>query len=159
MRLSKGGGITGLVLAACVLCACASEPASPEAQVRAVLNRAEEAAEARDLATLRALISEDYLDERGQNKQAVAGMLQFYFMQHRSIFLVTRITNLAFPEPARAQVGATIGMAGRPGEAAPDPAFLHADLYWFDFTLVDEGQGDWKLTHAAWRRAGAGEAP
>lgn len=147
-----------LVLATGLLFACASEPASPEAQVRALLEQAEEAAEDRELSALRDFIADEYRDERGQNKQRILGILQYYFLSHKSIYLLTQVKALEFPEPSRAEVGVLVGMAGQPGEGALDWSLFRADVYRFDFTLVDEGGGDWKVVGATWRRGSIEEA-
>ena len=46
---------------------CGSEPETPEARVRALLARAEAAAEARDVAALAECISERYADEESRS--------------------------------------------------------------------------------------------
>lgn len=136
-----------------LVCACASEPASPEQEVRSVLEKAEAAAEARDLDVLRDLIADDYRDERNRGKAQVLGAIQFYFATHRSIHLLTQVKQLTFTEPDRAEVGLLVGMAGRRAEGTTDWSLFRADLYRFDFSLRYEGADDWKVVEAAWRRA------
>jgi len=106
---------------------------------------------------LKQLISEAYSDERGQDRQALVGLLTFYFLRNESIHLLTRVQSIAFPEPARADATVFVAMAGTPIIAAEELARIRADLYRFDFSLSDEGGGDsdWKVSRAAWRRATA----
>jgi hypothetical protein len=143
------------MLAAASLPACAAEPDSPEAQVRALLQQAEAAAEEKDVGALKQLVSESYSDERGQDRQAIAALLTFYFLRNQSIYLLTRVGKIEFPEPARARTTVLVAMAGTPIPDIEELARIRADLYRFDFSLGDEGSGDWRVTRAAWRRATA----
>jgi hypothetical protein len=142
-----------MMLAAASLAACAAEPDSPEAQVRALLERAEEAAEEKRVGALKQLISEIYSDDHGQDRQAVAGLLTYYFLRNQSVHLLTRVRSIEFPEPARARATVFVAMAGMPIPGIDELARIRADLYRFDFSLADEASGDWRVTRAAWRRA------
>lgn len=143
------------MLAAASLSACAAEPDSPEAQVRALLQRAEAAAEEKDAGALKQMVSESYGDDSGRDRQAIAGLLTFYFLRNQSIYLLTRVGKIEFPEPARARTTVLVAMAGTPIPGIEELARIRADLYRFDFSLGDEGSGDWKVTRADWRRATA----
>ncbi len=145
-------------LAALILTACTAAPDSPEAQVRALLSRAESAAEKRDVGVFKELISEGYTDEQGQDRQALAGLLTYYFLRHQTIHLFTRIQFIdvadaesAEPESARASI--LVAMAGTPILVVDDLERLRADLYHFDFDLVREDDGEWRVSRAAWSRA------
>lgn len=153
-------------LAALILTACTAAPDSPEAQVRALLSRAESAAEKRDVGVFKELISEGYTDEQGQDRQALAGLLTYYFLRHQTIHLFTRIQSIdvadaknitfadaesAEPESARASI--LVAMAGTPILIVDDLERLRADLYHFDFDLVREDDGEWRVSRAAWSRA------
>ena len=73
-------------VALALLAAC-SGPASPEQQVRAVIDSMETAVEARG-----------------------------YFVANQSVHLLTRIESLEFPSPDEARVKLQVGMAGRGGQ-------------------------------------------
>jgi hypothetical protein len=141
-----------LAFVAVLQIACGSKPDSPEARVRALFDRAEVAAEKKDLGTLRDLISDTYLDDLGQNKQAILGVLSFHFFRNQSIYILTRIQSIAFPEPAQAGAVVFVATAGQPIRGTEELAALRADLFRFDITLADNGKGDWKVTRAQWRR-------
>jgi hypothetical protein len=85
----------------CAVLACGSEPGPPQAQIRAVLEAAESAAEAKDVKALERSISESYRDPAGRDKRALGGLLAFTLLRHESIHLLTRIDDLSFPEPGR----------------------------------------------------------
>lgn len=138
-----------------LLAACAAETDTPEQQVRALLVRAEAAAEARDAATLKNLLSEDYLDERGQGRDEMVRIIQFYLLRNQSIHLLSRVRSLELLTPTRAEVSLAVAMAGTP---LPEDATLldyRTDLNVFELTLVQEGDAEWRIVNARWQRAAA----
>jgi hypothetical protein len=142
-----------LVIALCAPLSCARKPDSPDAQVRALVSQAETAAEGRDLAALKQMISPSYGDQLGQDRQAIMQLLAYYFLHNQSIHLLTRVHAIAFPEPKRAEVTLYVAMAGRPIPRVEELAGLRADLYRFEIQASDQGNGDWKVVRAAWRPA------
>jgi hypothetical protein len=141
-----------LALVAVLQIACGSKPDSPEARVRALIKKAEVAAEQKDLGTFRDIISDQYLDEFRQDKQVTLGILSFHFFRNQSIYLLTRIQAITFPEPARAEAVVFVATAGQPIRGTEELVALRADLFKFDVTLAAKGKGDWKVTRAQWRR-------
>ena len=129
------------------LAACADD-ASPEQQVRAVIESMELAAEARAVGDLLEHISASYRDAQGQDRAEASRYARGYFVANQSVHLLTRIESLEFPSPDEARVKLQVGMAGRAGE--PGSASVTADLYDFDLALVREG-GEWKVSYADWR--------
>jgi hypothetical protein len=129
-----------------VLAGC-SDDASPEQQVRAVIDSMEAAAEARDVGDLLEHVSTAYRSADGLDRAEAARYLRGYFVANQSIHLLTRIESLEFPAPDEARVKLQVGMAGRGGQGAAD---LSADLYDFDVALVHE-DGEWKVSYADWR--------
>jgi len=126
------------------LAACA-DPASPEQQVRAVIESMETAVEARDVGDLMEHISANYRDAQGQDRAEASRYARGYFLANQSVHLLTRIETLEFPAPDEARVKLQVGMAGRAGESG-----LTADLYDFELALIREGD-EWKLSYADWR--------
>jgi hypothetical protein len=131
--------------------ACSSGD-SPEAQVRALLQQGEAAAEKKESAVLRQMISEKYSDSQGQDKKAVEAMLRYYFLRNQSIHLLTRIRQISFPQPDLAQADVMVAMAGQPISGAEELERLRADLHRFEITLARENR-EWKVMRAEWRRA------
>jgi hypothetical protein len=136
-----------------LLLACSAEPDSPEARVRALLDRAEVAAEEKNVDAMMELVSLDYKDTTGRRKHNIHGILAFYFLRNKSIHLLTRIQEITFPEPERSEVTVLVAMAGRPIESAADLIGVRSSLYRFDFALKDEGDEDWKVYGAEWKPA------
>ncbi len=153
-RVRSGALLSALAaLAALSLLSCRPEPGSPEEQLRALFSEAEEAAENRHTGALKKLVSDFYADRRGHDKQAIVALLQFYFFRHKSIHLLTQVHSTTFPEPTRAEATVFVAMAGQPIPGRDELSRLRADLHRFDFELVSESSGDWKVTRAEWRRA------
>ena len=132
--------------------ACSSGQDSPEAQVRALIEQAESAAEKKDSGTLRRFVSEKYSDSQGQDKKAIEAILRYYFLRNESIHLLTRIQQISLSKPDIAHAVVMVAMAGQPISAAEDFERVRADLHRFEITWTRESK-EWKVVRAEWRRA------
>lgn len=139
-----------------LLVSCSAERDTPEAQVRALLQRGEVAAEKKESSALRQMISEKYADSQGQDKKTVEAVLRYYFLRNESIHLLTRIRQIGFPRPDIAQADVMVAMAGQPIADAGQLERLRADLHRFEITLAREND-EWKVIRAEWRRAEPGD--
>jgi hypothetical protein len=147
-RLARLVSICWLVTAL----ACGGDPQSPEQQVRAVLQETERAAEQGDVAAFKAIVSESYEDELGHDKRALAAYVTFHVMQNRSRHVFTRIRSIEIRDTGRAEVTLIAALTGSAVSGPEELAGLHADVYKIDMDLDDEGDGDWRLVWAQWRR-------
>ena len=141
--------LAALLLAA-GLAACGNGP-SPEDEIRAVVAAAEQAAEERDAFALRALVADDYRDERGQGAEEIRRTVHGYLLAHQSVHLLVRIEDIELKATDLARLRATVAMVGKEADAAA-AWDLAADVYEFDVTLAGE-DGEWRVTRAAWRPA------
>jgi hypothetical protein len=145
VRIIVAGAALTLLLAA----AGCGERDTPESQVRAILAEGESAAESRDLARLIALVSSDFQDGRGGDREELKRYLRGYFVVHQSVNLLTRIEAVEFPYEDYARVRLTVGALGR--ESAPATAFdVAADVHDVALELRLEGD-DWRVVRAEWR--------
>jgi hypothetical protein len=138
--------VTLLVVGAC------SKTTTPEQRVRQFLDLAEQAAEQKDMRTLRGSISEHYSDPDGRDRRMIEGILRLYVLRHESIHLLTQIESIEFPKPREAHVGIYVAMAARPILNAAQLAAFRADLYRFDLVLTEE-DSKWHVQRADWRSA------
>ncbi len=138
-------------LACLWLGACGSAD-PPEVQVRAVIDAAEKAAEARDVSGLMDLVSADYKDSDGRQPDELSRYLRGYFIANQSIHLLTRIEKLEFPATDVAEVALTVGMVGQDAESQ-SAWDLAADVWQLKLTLMNES-GDWRVTHVDAKPAG-----
>lgn len=117
-----------------------------------MLSDAEQAAENRDVRTLRGYVSEHYADADGRNRRTIEGILRLYVLRHQSIHLFTRIESIALPQPTRAEVVIYVATAGRPITDAAQLAPFRANLYRLSLGLVEEDDA-WRVLRAEWRPA------
>ena len=141
--------LAALLLAA-GLAACGNGP-SPEDEIRAVVAAAEQAAEARDAFALRALVADDYRDDRGRGAEEIRRYVHGYLVAHQSVHLLVRIEDIELKATDLARLRATVAMVGQEAEGA-SAWDLAADVYEFDVTLAGE-DGEWRVTRADWRPA------
>ena len=139
------------LLAIAILLGACSEADSPQAEIRAMIDDAVEAAEARDSGDLADMIHAGYQDEKGHNKKQLGSLLRAYFFRHKNIHLFTKIGEIEMLSENRAQVRMHVAMAGSVIADVDALAGLRARIYAFELTLVK--QDDWQLQHASWRSA------
>jgi len=150
-------GLHGITLYLCVLTlpmlwSCSSGDVSPEAQIRAEIQRAERAVEEKNGRGLRQQISEQYRDARGHDKQAIEGVIRYQLLRHDAIHLLTRVKEIGFPEPGRARAVVMVAMAGQPVTDSQALSRIKADLHRFEIDFMYDG-GEWRVVSADWRRA------
>jgi len=139
-----------LVTLASIAAGCGPEE-TPEARVRAVIARGEEAAEARDLSGLMGLVSADYRDGQGNGREELKQYLRGYLVANQSVHVLTRVDSVEFPYRDFAQVSLTLGTLGRE-QAAAAALDVAADVYEVELDLRLE-DGDWRVMRADWRPA------
>ena len=143
---------TFLFLFAILLTGCGRESDSPEEQVRLFVSAGEEAAENQDTAAIKKLISENYSDERNRVKKDLIRITAGYFLRHKNIHILSRISETSFPQPDTANVQIYVAMADLPFTDMESLLNLRADLYLFDMMLQLEKK-KWRLVKASWRPA------
>jgi len=123
----------------------------PEAEIRALLAGAEEAAEARDVGFFGDALGDGYRDARGNDREDVLRMLRGLFIANQRIEIVSRVDEIVIEggDAARAVVHA--GMVGRRTDSSLIDG-LDADLYRFELELVNDG-GNWQVIGADFKRA------
>lgn len=152
MTRSRFWPLAWATLTLALLVACSRDVDAPETQIRTLVTQAQTAAEARDVRALRALIANDYADARGNDRKAIENLIRLHILRNQSIHLLTRIRDIAFPQPDHATVSVAAAMAGRPVADAGELVGVNADLYRFDLELVQRG-GEWQVQRAAWEPA------
>src|SRR5262245_2670920 len=102
----------GIASALAVL-ASGCQASDPEAEIRALLAAAEEAAEARDVGFFGDVLGDGYRDARGNDRDEALRMLRGYFIANQRIEIVSRVDEIVIEggDAARAVVHA--GMVGR----------------------------------------------
>ncbi|UCH38936.1 MAG: hypothetical protein JSU67_12285 [Gammaproteobacteria bacterium] len=134
-----------------LLQACSGTDVSPEDEIRAFIDSAVEAAEARNSSDLANMIHGAYQDQKGYNKKQLSSLLRAYFFRHKNIHLLARIGDIELLGDNRAQVRMHVAMAGSLIADIDALSALRAQIYAFDMTLVK--QDEWLVQHASWRPA------
>jgi len=140
------------VIFACLLlvvAACGESPGTPEEALRAWVAQGEVAAEGKNRSGLLDMISENYGDARGNDREQIGALLRIYFLRQNSIALLTTIDSIEVSGETAATVAVTIGMAGTTNSALG----INADAYKFEFEL-DKPDDDWLLIGARWAELG-----
>lgn len=140
------------LVALLVLAGCRGERLAPEEQIRARIQQAVVAAEQKDLGTLRAIISNEYRDDQGDDRRAADNLLRLHFLRNESVYLLTRVQSITVINPERAEAIVLVAMAGVPIRSEAELPGVHADLHRFEFLFVREDK-TWRVQRAAWRRA------
>jgi hypothetical protein len=150
-RLLQLAGICWLATAL----SCGGDPLSPEEQVRTVIEDLERAAEEGDVSAFKGVISESYQDERGFDKRDLAAYVTFHVMRHSHRRFFARVRSVEIRDRGRAEVVVVAAISGRDVSGLEELSALNADVYKIDMDLDDEGDGDWRVVWAQWRRTAA----
>ena len=125
-------------------------PPTPEQEVRAVLDALEAAAERGDASAFAELVSAEYSDPYGHDRDGLRAFVAFQVMQSgRGREVIVRVRDVSFTDPGRAVVMLSVGFAGSRGARG-----LGAEVYAVDMDLLREGD-TWRVSIAQWHPAPA----
>jgi hypothetical protein len=133
-----------------------SEPAkSPEDEIREFIAAGVAAAEDRDAGTLKDMVTRDYRDRRGYDREQIGKLLRLYFFRHKNIHLFYKIReiNLIGREEARVTLHAAMA-----GQAITSPSLLsslRARIYRFELDIVKDDV--WRVRGGEWSPASASD--
>jgi hypothetical protein len=139
---------TALLLAA--LLGCGSPAATPEQEVRAALAALEAAAEAGDAGAFADLVSADYQDPYGHDREKLRAFVAFHVMRSgrgREVVVRVRDVRIEPGDPTRAAVTLAVGLAGAGSRVG-------AEVYAVDMDVTREGDA-WRVSWAQWHAAPA----
>jgi hypothetical protein len=123
----------------------------PEAEIRALLAAAEEAAEARDVGFFGDLLGAAYRDARGNDRAELVHAIRGYFLANQRVEVVSRVDEVALEGADAARAVVHAGLLGqRTGTRLLGG--MDADLYRFELELVND-DGEWQIIGASWSRA------
>jgi hypothetical protein len=121
-----------------------------EAEIRALLAEAAEAAEARDIGFFADAIGDAYRDTRGNDREQLLLAIRGYFITNQRIDVASRIDEVVLEGADAARAVVHAGLLGRDGAALSGG--VDAGLYRFDVELVND-DGEWRIIGAKWARA------
>jgi hypothetical protein len=119
----------------------------PDGELRALVEAAESAAEARDTGFFRELLSTSYVDARGQSRDDVVNLIRGFFLVNGTVEVVNRIDEIVLAGDDAATVALQAAVVGR----APGGSLLEvdADIHRIDVELVREDDG-WRVIGLVW---------
>ena len=132
-----------------LLVACGGPSGTPEEAVRAWVADGEVAAESKDRRGLVDMISENYADARGNERQDIGNLMRFYFLRQENVAILTKVDNVTMHGDTAADVSLTVGLAGMNDSLLG----LSADAFRFELELEYDGD-DWLLIGARWGELG-----
>ena len=138
-----------LALTVVMLSACGEPASDPETELREWVARGEVAAEEKDRGGLLGMISKDYVDGRGNERDDIDNILRAYFFRQQSIALLIGIDEITLYDDSAAQLLLSVGMAGTNGGALG----FSADAYRFELEL-QKTDDEWLLIGARWGELG-----
>jgi hypothetical protein len=127
--------LAGLVVATALI-ACADD-SSNESRVRALIERLEAAAEARDASDVLKFVADDYADSNGFDRPQLKNFLRGYFLAHPKLELVVSVESLEFPVDGLARAIITVTTVEL---ADPDLERLNVEFR--------RSNGDWRVARA-----------
>lgn len=138
-----------IALAAGGLIGCGDPPAPPEQALRAWVAEGQRRAEEKDRSGLMEMIADEYIDARGNDRDAIEQLFRIYFLRANSIKLLTSIEDVRVFGDSAGEIDLKVGMA-----ATHDGVLgLSADRYNFELELVRDGD-DWLLISGRWGETG-----
>lgn len=146
-----------LLILLSVLGSCSEETVSPEEQVRTLINRAETAAEEKDINVLGEMVADQYKDEFSYNRRSIKNILRLQLLRHKSVHLLIQIKSLRIQEPGKAKAELLVAMAGRPFPDVEALIDLNVNLYQFEIDFLEVEKASWKVARAKWARATIGD--
>jgi hypothetical protein len=137
------------LLAACGGGSDAGPESNPEDELRDWVDTAEARAEDKDRGALLSMISDAYVDGRGNDREKIGNLLRVYFLRQQDVAILTSIDDISLMGNTAAQVNVTVGMAGTNASALG----VQAHAYNFEFEL-EKPDEEWLLIGARWGRVG-----
>lgn len=134
-----------------LLFACGGPEQSPEAQIKDLVSRAEQAAESHDMSVFKDSVADDYRDNHGYDRRTVLRLVQGMLLRNREIHLLSIVRDV-WVQDAAAQARVLVAMAGRPIESADALLNVRADLMRFDVQFARDGD-EWLVRSVDWQRA------
>ena len=126
--------------------------ADPERELRQRIEAAVAAAQARDTGFFRGLIAESFVDQRGNDRQALLNRMRGQFLIQQRIEVISRVEEVVMHGADAAE---TIIVAGIVGSTSQRLALgsVSADLYRIELEW-SHNDGDWRVIGARWSRLG-----
>jgi len=132
-----------------ILTGCGDPPSEPEAELREWVESGIASVEAKERRAVVGMVSDAYVDARGNERSDLDTMLRVYFHRMNDIKLLPKIEEITIYDDTAAQLVLTVGMAGTNDGLIG----FSADAYRFELE-VEKYSSDWRLISARWGEFG-----
>ena len=132
---------------------CSEETTSPESQIKASIERAEIAAEQKDISALTEIVARQYKDEYQNDYRSIVNIVRWQLLRNKSVHLLIQIKSIVIKEPGTAKIELFVAMAGRPVPDVEALIDVNISLYRFEIDFLEVAANDWKVVKATWSRA------
>ena len=137
------------VAALVILAGCGDPPSEPEAELRAWVDAGIASVETKQRRAVVGMVSEAYVDGRGNERSDLDKLLRVYFHRMNNIKLLPKIEEITIYGDTAAQLVLTVGMAGTNDGILG----FSADAYRFELEVEKDG-AEWLLISARWGEVG-----
>jgi len=128
----------------------ACRPKTDEDRIRELLKEAAQYIEQKDIPRLIGLLSGDYTDHRGRDKNQTKDMVESYFNEFRGIVIHVLGTRFDELDLAKASIQTDVALSSGAARALRKLVPVSPDNYRFEITLVKK-QDRWLITYARWK--------
>jgi len=139
-----------VVLAALLAAGCAGESADPDAEIRALIDAGELAAEARDLDAIMALVSGEYADADGRTRRDLSLYVRGLLALHPRLELFVGVESVELQGPEHARAVIRVASVGQRSAAGGGLAAADRRV---ELGLRRDG-GEWRVVAARWSARG-----
>lgn len=131
-------------------------PKTDEDLIRNLMKEAGTHIEKKDISGLMGLLSEDYTDFRGRDKEQTQDMVQTYFLEFRGIVVHTLGTRIDRIDGEKAGIRTDAALSSGAAKALRRLIPLSTDNYRFQIGLVKREER-WLIRYAEWKHIGIEE--
>ena len=135
------------------LIACSDGETSPEQQIAQLNSDAKQAAEAKDVGTLKDMVAGDF--KSGQyDKNSIIRLVALYLLGQKNLHLFSLTRSLQIIDQDNAKAAILVAMAGQPIDNADQLRDLRVEMLRFDVSYMRK-EDEWKVIGVEWERATA----
>jgi len=148
----RGSLSSTMVAFALLLSGCASD--SPEQEIRTWIAELETAAESTTIGPIRAAIAPGFVDNHGNNKEAIVNITRGVMLARRPLHIFRRELSLAVADPMTAELTTVVVGAKTPLDDVEGAREAGVDFALLKLALT-KISGEWQVAGASWRAATA----
>lgn len=149
--------LVGALCLVAALAGCGREEATtPEARIRALIDRVVAGAEAGEIDPLQDALGDGFRAEGGLDREQIIDRVRLYLLRYRTVHLLTRVESITVASDGLARAELLLGAAARPIESASVLRGYRGSVHRVALQL-ERTDGAWTVHYAEWTRVSPGE--